>query len=134
MASIYRRFTIAAPAKFVWDAVRDWGAVHQRLAQGFVVSTAVVGNTRTVTFANGFIVKENIVAIDDTNHRLVYSAVGGRASHHNASMQVSELSPTESEVLWITDLQPDELAPALEGMMEQGIRAMQLTLARARSH
>lgn len=134
MASIYRSFTIAAPAKFVWDAVRDWGAVHQRLAQGFVVSTAVVGMTRTVTFANGFIVKENIVAIDDQNRRLAYSAVGGRASHHNASIQVLERGPAETEVLWITDLQPDEMKAAVEAMMEQGIRAMQLTLARARSH
>ena len=35
MASIHREIVIDAPAEKVWDAVRDVGAIHRRLAPGF---------------------------------------------------------------------------------------------------
>ena len=37
---------------------------------------------------NGMVVKELIIDIDDTKRRVAWSAVGGRLSHHNASMQI----------------------------------------------
>ena len=36
---------------------------HPLLAQGFVTNTLLSGDTRTVTFANGFVVREQIVTI-----------------------------------------------------------------------
>src|SRR5882762_30789 len=39
MASIRKEIVIEASPKRVWDAVRDVGAVHERLAPGFVVDT-----------------------------------------------------------------------------------------------
>src|SRR5436309_14972379 len=88
MASIRKEILINAHAADVWAAVRDVGAVHQRLAEGFVVDTRLDGSARTVTFANGLVLRELIVDVDDEARRLVYAAVGGRATHHNASMQV----------------------------------------------
>jgi hypothetical protein len=45
----------------VWASVRDVGALSTRLAPGFVVDTRLEGDVRTVTFANGAVVRERIV-------------------------------------------------------------------------
>src|SRR5213082_2632502 len=110
MASIYREITVASPPDLVWAAVRDVGAVHIRLAQGFVTDTKLENGARVVTFANGFVAREMIVDIDEEHRRLAYSAVGGRASHHNASIQVFSAKDGKSRLLWITDLLPDDMA------------------------
>ena len=53
MASIHKDIPIDAPADQVWDAVRDFGALHSRLVPGFVLDTRLDGEARIVTFANG---------------------------------------------------------------------------------
>jgi hypothetical protein len=128
MASIYQEILVKAPPQFVWEAVKDVGALHTRLARGFVTGTVLQGDTRTVTFANGFVVREQIVSIDDTLRRLAYRAVGGRASHHNASVQVFAAADAGAKVVWITDLLPDEMRAPIAQMVEAGAAAMQRTL------
>ena len=61
----------------MWDAIRDVGALHTRLVPGFVVDTRLRAWRPRVTFANGMVVKEPIVTIDDEGRRLVWSAAGG---------------------------------------------------------
>jgi Polyketide cyclase / dehydrase and lipid transport len=61
MASIYKDIPIDAHPDKVWDAVRDFGAVHQRLNPGFVVDCRLDGNARIVTFHNGNVVREDFV-------------------------------------------------------------------------
>jgi hypothetical protein len=46
MASIRKGIVIEAPAETVWAAVRDVGAVHERLAPGFVVDTRLEDGAR----------------------------------------------------------------------------------------
>ena len=74
--------------------------------------------------------RERIVDIDDTARRVVWSAVGGRLSHHTASAQVLD-DAGGSRVVWIADLLPNELAPAIAAMIEQGLAAMKRTLEAA---
>lgn len=128
MASIYKEFLVNASPQFVWEAVKDVGAVHVRLAQGFVTDTKLEGDTRTVTFANGFVVQEQVVSINEELRRLVYRAVGGRASHHNAFFQILLTPDGKSKVLWVTDLLPDEMRAPIEQMVELGSGAIQRTL------
>ena len=64
MASIYKDVPLAAPASVVWDAVRDFGAVHTRLAPGFVTDTRLDGDARIVTFASGRTTMMKTPAID----------------------------------------------------------------------
>ncbi|HET7202424.1 MAG TPA: SRPBCC family protein [Steroidobacteraceae bacterium] len=128
MASIYRTFIVDAAPEFVWDAIRDVGAVHERLAHAFVTDTQLEGSTRTVTFANGLVAREQIVAIDDENRRLVYSIVGGRTAHHNAFFQVFPAPGGNTEILWVTDLLPDEMREPIGQMVELGCAAMKRTL------
>jgi carbon monoxide dehydrogenase subunit G len=128
MASIRKSLSIGIDPARAWDAFRDVGAIHTRLARGFVTGTELEGDTRTVTFANGLVVREQIVTIDDAARRLVYSASGGRTTHHNASFEVLDDGPGRTRVVWTTDLLPDEAAAAVAGMIEQGFAAIQATL------
>jgi hypothetical protein len=127
MASIRKEVLVDAPAAFAWEAIRDVGAIHTRLAQGFVLDTRLEGDTRLVTFAGGMVARERIVDVDDSARRLAYSVVEGRPTHHNASIQVFA-DGDRSRVVWIADLLPHDLAGAIGGMMEQGCAAMKRTL------
>ena len=128
MATIHKEFLVQAPPEAAWDAIRDVGAVHTRLARGFVIDTALDGDTRTVTFANGLVARERIVAVSDPLRRLAYTSVGGRASHHHASLQVFPAAGGQSRLLWITDLLPDDLHGPVSQMVEHGASAIQATL------
>ena len=70
-----------------------------------------------------------LIDLDGKARRVAWSAVGGRLSHHNASMQIF---PDEdgTKAVWIADLLPNELAGAISGMIEQGLAAMKKTLQR----
>ena len=130
MASIRREILIDARPEAVWAAIRDVGAVHRRLAPGFVVDTKLEGDARIVTFGNGLVARELIVDIDDAARRLVWSVVGGRMTHHNASLQVFADAETRSRVVWIADLLPNDLAGVVGAMIERGMSVMQRTLQR----
>jgi len=128
MASIRKEISIDAPAEHVWSAVRDVGRVHERLAKGFVTDTRLEQGARVVTFANGLVVRELLVDVDDTQRRVAYAVVGGSASHHHASMEVVEDGPGHSTLLWITDLLPDEACDSFRTMIERGSMVMKQTL------
>jgi carbon monoxide dehydrogenase subunit G len=130
MASIRKEIVIEAPADKVWDAVREVGAVHRRLAPGFVVDTRLEDGARVLTFASGLVARELIVDVDDAARRLVWAVVGSpRLTHHNASMQVFPDGNRGSRVVWIADLLPDEIAGYIAGMMDEGLATMKKTLA-----
>ncbi len=133
MASIRREIVIEVPPADVWTAMRDVGALHTRLARGFVKDCVLEGDMRTVEFENGLSAKERIITADDQARRLVWSVVGGRLTHHNASTQIIPEGERQSRVVWICDLLPHELAPAVAGMIEQGMRAMKATLEQDRA-
>ena len=131
MASIHKEIVIEASPKRVWDAVRDVGAVHERLAPGFVVDTRLEAGARVVTFANGLVARELIVDVDDEARRLAWAVVGSpRLTHHNASMQVFDDGDRGSRVVWIADLLPNEIAGTIAAMIEEGLGAMKKTLER----
>ena len=128
MASIHKEVRLDAAPADVWAAIRDVGAVHRRLAPGFVTDTRMDGDARVVTFANGMVVRELIVDVDDAARRLAYAAVGGRSTHHNASFQVFADGEHGSRLVWIADVLPHEVAKPIAEMMEQGLRVVQQTL------
>ena len=127
MASIHREVAVEASPDLVWDAIRDVGAVHERLAPGFVVDTRLEDGARIVTFGNGVVARELIVDVDEAARRLVWSVVGGRMTHHNASLQVLT-EAAKSRVVWTADLLPNEVAPYIAGMIDQGMAVMKKTM------
>lgn len=128
MASIRREVLVRARPETVWAALRDVGAIHQRLARGFVTDVRLEEGARVVTFGNGLVVRELIVDVDDTARRVVWAAVGGQLTHHNASAQVFDDGAGQSRFVWIADLLPDERAPMVAAMMDEGLAAIKRTL------
>jgi len=130
MASIHKNIPIEAPAHTVWDAVRDFGSPHQRLVPGFVLDARLDGDARIVTFANGTMARELLVDCDDARRRLVYAVVSERIKQHSASVQVTADGDTRARLIWIVDVLPNEIAPYVDGQMDQAALAMQKTLGR----
>ncbi len=130
MATIRKEFDVAASADAIWDKLKDVGALHTRLAPGFVVNTELHDNVRTVTFGNGMVVQETIVGLDDAQRRIAYTAASERLTHHNASAQVIDLGGGKSRFVWIADLLPDEAAATIDQMMSAGATAMKTAAER----
>jgi hypothetical protein len=129
MASIRHEISVDVRAEAVWDAVRDVGAVHERLAPGFVVDARLEEGARVVTFGNGLVARELIVDLDEAARRLCWAVVGSpRLTHHNASLQVFADGEQRSRVVWIADLLPDAAAATIRAMIEQGMAVMKKTL------
>ncbi|MCO6004789.1 SRPBCC family protein [Actinoallomurus purpureus] len=130
MASIHKEFIIDATPDEVWDVLRDYGAVHERLAPGFVTDTRVSADTRTVTFADGTIVHERLVDLDPGNRRIAYTVVGGslHPSHHHASMQALPQDGDRTKFVWHTDVLPDSLAAPIAEFVEHGSAVMRQAL------
>jgi len=131
MASIRKEIVIDARPEVVWDAIRDVGALHERLVPGFVVDARLEEGARVVTFGNGVVARELIVDLDDAARRLVWTVVGSpRLSHHNASIQVFAEGERRSRVVWIADVLPNEIAGYMAGLLDQGLGVMKKTLER----
>ena len=130
MASIRKEIRIDNSAATVWDALRDFGAVHRRVAPGFVVDSRVEGDDRVVTFVSGAVARERLVSADDQARRLVYTVVEGPlgSTHHQSSVEVVETG-NGCTFLWTTDVLPHELAGALDSLMDQGAEAIQRALS-----
>jgi hypothetical protein len=130
MASIHKDIPIAAPAHEVWDALRDFGALHTRFVPGFVLDTKFDGEARIVSFANGTAARELLVDCDEARRRLVYAVVSERVKQHSASVQVFAEGETSCLLRWIVDVLPHEIAPYISGQMDQAALAMQDALSR----
>jgi carbon monoxide dehydrogenase subunit G len=128
MASIRKEVIIEASADAVWDAVRDVAQVHRRLVPGVLTNARLEDGARVVSFANGMVVRELIVDLDDDQRRLAYAATGGRVTHHNASIQVMPEDGQRCRLVWVTDVLPHEMAAPIGELVEQGARAMKQTL------
>ena len=131
MATLRREVSLDAPATKVWPAIRDFGQVHTRVAPGFLTSLEMDKGDRIVTFFNGLVARERLVTADDESCRLVYSVVEGHASHYNAAVQIVPEGRDKSRLVWTIDLLPNELAPAIGGMMDHAAAFMKKTLEAA---
>ena len=133
MASIHKDILIDAPAAAVWDAVRDFGALHTRLAPGFVLDTKLDGEARIVTFANGTVARELLVDCDETRRRLAYAVVSERLTQHSASIEIIAEDDGRCRMIWLTDVLPHEIAPYISAQMDQGALAVQAAFGSKRA-
>jgi hypothetical protein len=124
MASIQREVSIQAGVQEIWEALRDWGALHERLAPGFVTDTRLDGADRIVTFFNGTVVRERLITLDDDTHRLVWSIIDGPYTHHNGVAQLLAEGAHRTRFVWTADLLPDEFAERTALLMELGLSSI----------
>ena len=131
MPSIRKEIQIDAPPEKVWDALRDFGALHERLVPGFVTDCRMDGEDRIVTFANGAVVREVLIDCDESERRLAWSIVDGPYRHHNGVAQVFA-EGDGSRFVWTTDLlADDEVITVTEQSMEAGVGVAKKTLEAA---
>lgn len=129
MAHVHKEVVIEAKPAAVWSALSDWGALHERLAPGFVVDTQLDDEgDRIITFFSGHQVRETLVARDEEERRLAWSIVDGPYAHHNGVAQVFAEPDGRTRFVWTADLLPDEAAAGAEFMMGHGITATKETL------
>jgi hypothetical protein len=131
MATLCKELALDTGAANVWSAVRDFGQVHTRVAPGFLTKLEMDKGDRVITFFNGLVARERPVTLDDESCRLVYTVVEGRPSHYSAAVQVFPEGDGSSRLIWTIDLLPDELAPAVGGMMDHALPLMKKTLEAA---
>src|SRR6476619_4270986 len=110
MASIHRDVSVNVDPQRAWSSLRRVHAASELFAP--VLSDSVLeGDVRTVTFANGMVVRERIVEVDETRRRVAYSALDAPGlSFHFASMQIVDAGPGRCRFVWETDVLPAEAA------------------------
>lgn len=128
MSTIREEALIDVSSSRAWDALADWGALHERLARGFVSATRVEGRDRIVTFASGLALRERLVTLDPDARRLVWSIVDGPYEHHNGSAQVLDAPDGRTRFVWIADVLPDAVAEPTAASMRRGLEAIKRTL------
>jgi hypothetical protein len=133
MASIHKDVPLAAPAADVWDAVRDFGALHRRLVPGFVLDTKLDGDARIVSFANGTVARELRVDCDDARRRLVYAVISERVKQHSALVEVVADGEARCRLLWTVDVLPHDIAPYMDAQMDQAAAAMRRAFEHVRA-
>lgn len=123
MASIHWEGLIRTSADKAWSALRHAGQAH-RLFSPVLTACVIDGDIRTVTFANGMVVRERIVDIDEQRRRLCYTVLGDMFEHHSASMQILPVDERSCRFVWISDFLPNDRAQVVGPLVEQGSRAL----------
>ena len=132
MASIRKQVTVEVSAETAWAAVRSVGEAH-KLFEPVLVDAQLDGGTRTVRFANGMVLKEHILDVDDEWQRVAYTVTEGPGmTYHHASMEIVEEGPDRCLFVWITDFLPNEIDGNLRPLIEQGSSALKANLERSR--
>ncbi len=126
MAMIRRTVEINVPASEIWDAIRDVGKLHLRVAPGMVADCVLndEGTERIVTFADGSVLPETIIAVDDQAMRLVWSAKSPAWTHHNGALEVTAKGAQRCSLSWTADVLPDEVTEMIAPLMEAGQATM----------
>lgn len=123
MARIENTIDIDRPVEDVWNVVGDFGAISTWLPA--IAASSFGDGVRECSMEGGGLLKEEITERDDDAHRYTYSIVESPLpiDSHEASMQVGAREGG-STVTWITEIQPDEMAAAMEPIFADGLRAL----------
>jgi hypothetical protein len=131
MASIRKEIVVDVGVEPAWAALRSVDAPHTLFAP--VLSGAEMqGDVRTVRFADGMVVRERILDVDEAHRRVAYAVVDPQGmTYHHASMQLDIAGPGRCVFVWITDFQPAEAAIGLQPLIERGAEAFKRNLEQA---
>jgi Polyketide cyclase / dehydrase and lipid transport len=130
MATYRFETLIDLPIAEAWRALRQFGAAD-RLFAPVITQCALEGDVRTVTFANGAIVRERLVTCDEDARRLVYGVTGGSFEFHSASLHLEPVTETRCRVIWITDFLPETRGEIVGPLVEQGGRSLKRNIESA---
>ena len=124
MASIHEQLAVDISPDKAWALLREVSNAHKLFAP-VLVDGHMEGDIRTVRFANGMTIREQILDVDDERRRVAYTALGGNGlAYHHASMEVLGAEAGRSLFVWITDFLPQEIGGNLAALMAEGAKAL----------
>jgi hypothetical protein len=106
--------------------LREFGNAAKLFA-GVLTDCSLSGDIRSVTFANGLVIRERLIAIDEDERRIVYTVLNGSFTQHSASMQIIAAG-SRCRLVWISDFLPDEASAGVLPLIEAGCRAVKHNL------
>jgi len=125
MATVQKVIDVKASVEDVWDKIANVGSISDLV--GFITESQLDGDVRVCKMADGGVLEEKIISIDNTLRRVSYCITKSPLDldFHSASMQVVPNGEGAS-MIWITDLKPDSMAEQFDPIFEEavpGIRA-----------
>jgi Polyketide cyclase / dehydrase and lipid transport len=123
MTSLRHEILVDVPTALAWAALKNVAKTHELFA-GVLVDGRLEGDTRTATFANGMVIRERIVAIDDSRMRIAYAVLGDRFEQHAASMRIVPVNARQCRFVWLSDFLPDTNVETVDPLMAQGCTAL----------
>jgi mxaD protein len=112
--NVYQTIDIAAPARKVWDTVKNWDNLHgwhPAFASTQLVSgkNNTVGAVRRLTLKDGPSFDEELLAFDDSAMKLRYKIIGEAPlpiTDYDSTIQVLPTAPGKSTVVWRSHFLP----------------------------
>ncbi|MCP3805607.1 SRPBCC family protein [Allokutzneria sp. A3M-2-11 16] len=132
MTAIRIEVQLDLDADRAWEVIGDFVDGPARMAPGFVAKSLGDKDSpdlREVTFTNGLVVRERLVARDDEQRRIAYAVIGGTMTpeHDEAAFQVFP-DGDRSLLVWTRDVRPAELADQFRAVMQEGVKVIARTL------
>jgi hypothetical protein len=128
MASITEQVTIQVGADRAWAALREVGRAHV-LFSPVLTAGSIEGDIRTVTFANGMVLQERLLDVDDARRRVAYAVLNGPGmEYHHASMHIAEDGDSRCRFVWTTDAHPPDVIAKITPLITQGAQALKQNL------
>ena len=123
MAVVRTDLVISAPAALAWDMLAAVGEAHRAFAPVLSACRMEGEAVRVVTFTNGPVVKEEIIAVDQGARRLSYRVIEGGFAHHNAAFEIIPVDDATCRFVWTCDVLPHEAAARVRPLMDSGAQA-----------
>lgn len=124
MPSLRSHVVIDAAPDAVWEVVSD----AANIADWFPAMSRSSGDgmRRTVVLQDGSTLDEVVVNADPALRRFQYRVVGGDlpVEHHLGTVDVIELEPNRTIVVYTTEIEPASLAEAFDGAISEAVRAL----------
>jgi carbon monoxide dehydrogenase subunit G len=114
--------SIDRPESDVWPLVGDFGGWGWMPG---IESITVDGDVRTINMS-GMEIQEKLINLDDENHEITYSIVGGPVpiESHQATVSVTPAGSDGCEVTWSVTAAPDGTAGFLRDIYQGALDAL----------
>ena len=139
MASVNVQEQVSASADQVWQILADFGGVDKWADPKLIKSCECDGNSagavRTITLADGAVIRERLEAIDGDARRFSYSIVGEcplPVKDYQATAKVTETGAQSCQVDWQSTFEPvgsaDEAQKFIRGVYTGGVAGVRKAL------
>jgi hypothetical protein len=139
MPSVNVQEQVAASAEQVWQVLADFGGVEKWSDPRFIKSCTCDGNepgaVRTITLADGAVIRERLEAVDHDARRFSYCIVGTcplPVANYLATAKVTELPSGGCQVDWQSTFEAlgstDEAEKMIRGVYTGGVAGIRKLL------